>query len=107
MEQESDSRANIALVVQDDGIGIKKKKLEALFTGFEKVDQQVTEGGSSDNSDVHLGLGLASCARAIEQLDGQLKCSSEPDTGTIFTVIIPFNLPDKQTMDVGIFIQID
>ncbi|TIB68509.1 hypothetical protein E3Q24_03638 [Wallemia mellicola] len=107
MEQESDSRANIALVVQDDGIGIKKKKLEALFTEFERVEQQGTEGGSSDNSDVHLGLGLASCARAIEQLDGQLKCSSEPNKGTTFTVIIPFNLPDKQTMDVSMLIQID
>lgn len=96
------NRANIAFIVQDDGIGIKKGKLEALFTGFEKVDLQFNESkGSSDGSDVHLGLGLASCARAIEQLDGQLKCSSDPGKGTTFTVVIPFNLPDKNALEVS------
>lgn len=100
LDKES-NRANIALTVQDEGVGIKKQKLEALFTGFEKVDFQLTESGGSDGSDINLGLGLASCARAIEQLDGQLKCSSEPGKGSIFTVILPFNLPDKATLEVG------
>ncbi|TIB58847.1 hypothetical protein E3P78_03787 [Wallemia ichthyophaga] len=98
LDKES-NRANIALTVQDEGVGIKKQKLEALFTGFEKVDFQLTESGGSDGSDINLGLGLASCARAIEQLDGQLKCSSEPGRGSIFTVILPFNLPDKATLE--------
>ncbi|TIB62597.1 hypothetical protein E3P77_03818 [Wallemia ichthyophaga] len=93
------NRANIALTVQDEGVGIKKQKLEALFTGFERLDFQLTESGGSDGSDINLGLGLASCARAIEQLDGQLKCSSEPGKGSTFTVIIPFNLPDKTALE--------
>ncbi|TIA87301.1 hypothetical protein E3P99_03262 [Wallemia hederae] len=99
IDQEA-NRANIALIVQDNGIGIPKKKLENLFSGFEKVDLQLTDSNnSSETSDINLGLGLASCARAIEQLDGQLKCSSEPGKGSTFTVIIPFNLPDKNALE--------
>ena len=96
LEKESDNRANVALNIEDNGIGISGSKLEALFRGFEKVDYTKVEESSSDSSqDLVLGLGLASCARAVEQLDGQLKCQSEPKKGTKFSVIIPFNIPDE------------
>ncbi|MCP5207773.1 MAG: response regulator [Hahellaceae bacterium] len=82
-----DSPANkvaIEFSVKDSGIGIERDKQEAIFEFFNQADNSVTRryGGT--------GLGLA-ITRGILQLYGsEIKLSSAPENGSVFSFIVEF-----------------
>ncbi|MGS2721483.1 ATP-binding protein [Paraglaciecola aestuariivivens] len=81
--------------VQDTGIGIEKDKLGMLFNPFSQADTSTTRkyGGT--------GLGLAICNQLTQLMGGNLEVSSEPNKGSIFSFVIPVDLPliEMQTQD--------
>ena len=70
------------LIVQDNGIGIPKDKLEHITEPFYRVDKGRSreQGGN--------GLGLALCQRIVEIHNGNMEIISEEGVGT--TVIVKF-----------------
>ncbi|NVJ52418.1 MAG: HAMP domain-containing histidine kinase [Campylobacteraceae bacterium] len=80
-----DEDPNIKVVIEDDGIGISKDKLEHIFDRFKQVDGSTTRkyGGT--------GLGLAICKELSKLLEGDVFVESEVDKGSRFTLVLPKN----------------
>ncbi|GAA0744814.1 HAMP domain-containing sensor histidine kinase [Clostridium oceanicum] len=70
----------VKLIIQDDGIGIKKDFVDSIFSEF-------VRGDKSRSSKEGSGLGLAITKRIIELHDGIITVESEEDKGTKFTII--------------------
>jgi signal transduction histidine kinase len=60
--------------VEDNGIGIKPEYLETIFEPFKRLHNQEEYAGS--------GLGLASCKKIVEKLNGEIWATSELNKGT-------------------------
>ena len=72
----------IRILVQDDGIGIAKEKLETIFDRFKQADSSTTRkfGGT--------GLGLAISKELSIMLGGDIQVKSKENKGTAFLVTI-------------------
>jgi two-component system, NtrC family, sensor kinase len=70
---------HIEVEICDSGSGIDSDVVEHIFEPF-YTTKEVGKG---------TGLGLSITYGLVKQLGGQLKVDSIPDTGTIFTVILP------------------
>lgn len=73
----------VALTVQDTGIGISPEHLPYVFDAFFQVD------GSSTREYGGTGLGLAIVRRLTESLGGRVTATSEPGRGSAFRVVLP------------------
>jgi two-component system NtrC family sensor kinase len=73
----------IAVKIEDDGIGISQDDLPHIFDKFFRVDRPETEGiiGS--------GLGLSIVKTIIEKHQGRVWVTSKVGEGTAFTVMLP------------------
>jgi PAS domain S-box-containing protein len=71
------------ITVQDRGRGIPLDKLESIFTRFQQVDASDSrqKGGT--------GLGLAIVRTIIEQHNGQIWATNNPEGGSTFFIRIP------------------
>ncbi|WP_246112952.1 hybrid sensor histidine kinase/response regulator [Allorhodopirellula solitaria] len=80
----------VSFAVEDTGIGISLEQQQRLFQPFTQGDSSVTRsyGGS--------GLGLAISQRLVHMLDGEVSMTSQPGSGSTFTV----NLPVSEREDV-------
>ncbi|MBZ5514733.1 MAG: PAS domain S-box protein [Acidobacteriia bacterium] len=79
----------VRVVVRDEGEGIMG---EHLYKIFDKYWTTTTAGKGT-------GLGLAFCRMAIESQKGSLWVESEPGKGSVFSFIIPKDLPLKSGND--------
>ncbi len=72
------SYVKLLISVRDNGIGIPKDKIDAIFSAFEQVDTSRTRpyGGT--------GLGLAITDRLCKAMDGELWVESDPGQGSTF-----------------------
>ena len=77
------SGRNMAVVIQDTGIGIPKKALRRIAQPFEQVQNQYTRNHEGS------GLGLAISRRLAEMHGGRLSISSVEGEGTRVTLRIP------------------
>jgi signal transduction histidine kinase len=75
------NETNLEFYVRDTGPGIPPEKLGTIFDRFRKLNQ-TTKG---------TGLGLSIVKRLSEILGGNITVSSVLDSGTTFTVTIPYN----------------
>jgi len=110
----SDVRATVEIVVQDSGVGMSNEKLDAIFSCLEQVttddDERVPEttdqmkarltNGKEGNGGI-VGLGLAVVARIVRNMDGQLRLKSEEGKGSRFVVQLSFLLPDNDDRSTG------
>ncbi|WP_322013502.1 ATP-binding protein [Paraburkholderia sp. J12] len=80
----------LVIEVEDSGIGMSPEQQVNLFQAFTQVDATISRrfGGT--------GLGLALCARLVHAMGGTITVRSEPDAGSVFTVLLP--LGDCESM---------
>ena len=104
----AEDRAEVAIAVQDTGVGMSSTKLDALFRELEQVQSESDEGlqeklapGTkaieSGDEERTLGLGLALVARIVRNMNGQLRLKSEEGKGSRFVMQFSFSLPDNNT----------
>jgi two-component system CheB/CheR fusion protein len=87
---------NLKFFVKDEGIGIKKSKLEEIFERFKQINYEnnAKYGGT--------GLGLAICKGIVTLLGGYINVTSEFGTGTLFEFTIPLKLTHLKKADPSI-----
>lgn len=99
------NRVRIQVEVRDTGIGIPRDQIERIFERFTQSDEQTTRlyGGT--------GLGLPIVKQLAEAMQGSISVKSEPGFGSMFTLVLPFELAavenrieapkvaDEKTMD--------
>ncbi|MFT4092016.1 MAG: ATP-binding protein [Niabella sp.] len=80
-----DKHTTIKFDIKDSGIGISKDKLTRVFKRFEQAGAETTRyyGGT--------GLGLSIAKHIVESQGGTISVTSEPDVGSMFTFVMPFN----------------
>jgi len=71
----------VEIRIQDDGIGIEKEYLDAIFKPFNRLHRQDEYEGS--------GIGLATCQRIIQRHHGTIEVESELGRGSIFRIRLP------------------
>ncbi len=70
------------LIIQfiDEGVGVSAEELPSIFSKYAKISSRPT---ADENS---TGLGLSIVKRLVEELNGNIRCESEKDKGSVFTV---------------------
>lgn len=78
--------------VKDFGIGIDKEYQDKIFDIFKRLHRRFEYEGS--------GVGLATCLRIMERLDGKIAVQSQLGEGATFTVSFPlnYNVPLRRLM---------
>jgi CheY-like chemotaxis protein len=79
----------LAIEVKDSGIGIPTDKLEVIFEAFRQVDGSIGRryGGT--------GLGLSISRELSALLHGRILVQSEVGVGSVFTLLLPRELPES------------
>ena len=79
-------------LVEDTGIGIKRDKIDKLFTKFERFDEErnITIEGT--------GLGLAITKKLVELMHGELVVQSVYGKGSKFTASIDQRIAKKEEL---------
>jgi len=81
-------RDEIEIVVNDNGVGIKKEAMEKLF----RIDESYSTTGTQN--EVGTGLGLLLCKEFVEKHGGKIGAKSEEKKGSTFYFTIP-NIDEK------------
>ena len=76
----------LALMVQDEGIGIPDDELELVFDKFVQSSKTKTGAGGT-------GLGLAICNEIIQAHGGTIWAENRPAGGASFTFLLPLHQP--------------
>lgn len=101
-----EERIEVEIIIQDTGVGMSPEMLDCLFRDLEQVQsasedelhqQILPDHASSEKIDNHrnLGLGLATVARIIRNMNGRLRLKSEQGKGSRFVIQLSFELPDN------------
>ena len=77
----------IRIDVKDDGCGIKKEKINSLFTPYQS---------NNDNRN-NIGLGLSIVSKIIKDHNGMITINSEIDKGTTVSTWLPLLVDDVKT----------
>lgn len=80
--KDSDQKVDLAISVEDTGIGIPRDKHNSIFEAFRQQSSQISKkyGGT--------GLGLAICHKLVRMMKGEIILSSEERAGSVFTVLL-------------------
>jgi signal transduction histidine kinase len=84
---QTENGREVAVMVEDTGIGIAPEKLAAIFERFRQAENTTKRrfGGT--------GLGLAISKGLTELLGGRIEVTSKPQEGSTFKVIFPVKEP--------------
>lgn len=91
MEDESEHQAMIQFKIEDSGIGITPENQKSLFQAFKQIESETNRRFAGS------GLGLVISKNLAGLMGGDITLKSSLDTGTLFTLTIPFRpLTDAQ-----------
>jgi signal transduction histidine kinase/DNA-binding response OmpR family regulator len=78
----------VAFEVRDTGIGIAPEQQQVIFEAFRQANGGIQRkyGGT--------GLGLTLSRELARRLGGELHVTSEPGVGSLFTFVVPVDLPE-------------
>ncbi|WP_145171938.1 sensor histidine kinase [Rubripirellula lacrimiformis] len=80
----------LALVVQDNGVGINAEEQERIFERFYRVQKsRVARGDESDPLSEGTGIGLSIVKNLAISLGGEVRVESKPGRGSKFEVLLP------------------
>jgi signal transduction histidine kinase/ligand-binding sensor domain-containing protein/DNA-binding response OmpR family regulator len=81
--KEKEAQHELAISVEDDGIGIPKENQEQIFESFfqHQIPGTMVNQGS--------GIGLALTKEFVKLMGGTITVASAPGTGSCFTVLLP------------------
>lgn len=88
--QLNDRNVTLEIVIQDDGRGIEKAKLEEMFRKFTRDPEADIYDGFNTS-----GLELAITKRLVDLQNGRIEAESELGHGTIFKVYLPYVIPSS------------
>ena len=92
VHDESQENTELIFAVKDTGIGIKEEDIGKLFNKFERVDLE-------KNSTVEgTGLGLVITMSLLKMMDGNISVESVYNKGSVFTVVIPQRVVDREAI---------
>ena len=89
---EEDTIPKIQIQIEDNGIGIPEEYLEKIFEKFVQVDVNLNEQYKGT------GLGLSIVKRLVDLFKGEISVKSEMNSGTVFTVKIPYIKADSEVI---------
>lgn len=75
-----DKKVNLKFLIKDTGIGIDRKDIPKLFTGFSQIDNK-----EYTKNNFGPGLGLSICKGLVELMDGEIEVKSRKDVGSVFS----------------------
>lgn len=78
----------LEIVVRDDGPGIPRERQKSLFNRFARVSATPSPAGATPGG---WGLGLSICSALVELMRGDIRVSSEPGHGAVFTIRLPLH----------------
>ncbi|MHC4524268.1 MAG: PAS domain-containing sensor histidine kinase [Planctomycetota bacterium] len=80
-----DGQPCIQFSVEDTGVGIAKDKQELIFKAYSQAESTTDRvfGGT--------GLGLSITKKLTNLLGGHISITSEPEKGSVFSIILPLN----------------
>ena len=83
----------VAIVVEDDGIGIPQKDLNRVFERFYRVDRGrgSTTGGT--------GLGLSIVRNVTVNHGGRVEVTSQEGVGSTFSMVLPVGGASRRELD--------
>ncbi len=88
--QLNDRNVTLEIIIEDNGRGIEKAKLEEMFRKFTRdPEADIYEGFNTS------GLELAITKRLVDLQNGRIEASSELGKGTIFKVYLPYVIPSS------------
>ncbi len=93
LEDKNDAYRWLSIKVQDTGIGIPSDKIGNIFNDFTQV---IDEKGYHYEG---TGLGLTIVQNLVNLHGGTIDVSSEIHEGTIFSVLLPFEIPTDNEID--------
>lgn len=88
---------NVAIVVEDNGIGMTEEQLAHIFDRFYRADK----ARGRDNSASGSGLGLAICEWIAISHGMHIGATSQIGNGSAFEVVLPADIEELRTMDDG------
>ena len=80
---EQAKHVNLAIEVEDTGIGVPQDQQDLIFESFQQ------QKGQSHKEYGGTGLGLSITLRLVEKMGGKIELDSEVDKGSIFRIILP------------------
>jgi signal transduction histidine kinase/DNA-binding response OmpR family regulator/HAMP domain-containing protein len=82
----------IEINVSDTGIGIPEEHITHIFDEFRQADSSTSRryGGT--------GLGLAIAKKYANLLGGEIEVKSEPNKGSVFTLVLPVRIQEKNNL---------
>lgn len=82
-----DGRVPVTIRIRDTGIGIAPDQLGSIFECFRQIETGLSRSYPG------LGLGLAVVQKLVVLLGGSVTVTSEPGSGSTFTICLPLRLP--------------
>jgi len=77
----------IEILVEDTGIGINQEDLNKIFDDFVRIKSEKTRNITGT------GLGLAIVKKLVDNYQGKIEVTSQPDQGSKFSVRLPIDKP--------------
>ena len=96
IEHYTDNKCQLTIEIEDTGIGISEEGQKRLFETFYQADNSISKkyGGS--------GLGLSISYRLVKAMKGAIHIQSTVGKGSVFQVIIPIKIAEKQEISPNI-----
>jgi two-component system phosphate regulon sensor histidine kinase PhoR len=88
----------LALVVEDDGVGISAGDQKRIFERFYRVSKSRRTGGDRGHSGTDgTGIGLSIVKNLTLALGGEIRLTSQPGQGARFEVLLPKLITARQS----------